>query len=98
MIINHNGIGNTKKSAIILSQDEVDSFISAKKLSGLALSIGVSLCNMAVISSILMYTLIDDYIVRENLLGLIVPLAIFLFAIPFLIYSGKKLKKYKYLY
>ncbi|MBU3214593.1 hypothetical protein LL033_04835 [Clostridium estertheticum] len=96
-LINHHGIGNTKKSAIILSQEEVDSFICAKKLSGLALSIGVSLCNIAVISSILMYTLIDDYIIWEDMLGLIVPLAILLSAIPFLIYSGKKLKKYKYL-
>ena len=98
-LINYDEINTTKKSAIIrsLTQNEVDSFIAAKKASGLALSISVSLYLMAVIASILMYTLIDDYIISENILGLIVPLAIIVSAIPFLIYSGRKLKKYKYL-
>ncbi|MGH4125510.1 MAG: hypothetical protein ACREV6_21570 [Clostridium sp.] len=98
-LINYCEIDTTKKSAIIrsLTQEEVDSFIAAKKASGLALSIGVSLYIMSIIASILMYTLIDDYIISEKILGLIVPLAIIVSATPFLIYSGRKMKKYKYL-
>ncbi|MCB2296316.1 permease prefix domain 1-containing protein [Clostridium tagluense] len=96
-----------KKDGVILktiTQEEADSFMAAKKASGLLVGIGVSLCIIATAMLILITTLTDNGTIGKSLpkdftdmFGIIALLLLIVPAVALFIYSGMKLEKYKYL-
>lgn len=87
-----------------VTEEEAESFMAAKKESGLYVGIGVALCIMGAAVLILISTLVDDGIVGRGLsgdlkdiLGLIGLFILVAPAVALFIYSGMKLEKYKYL-
>lgn len=105
-LINELGIEYGKEEATlpIVTQEEADSFMAAKKESGLLVGIGVSLCIIGAAMLIFITTLLDNGIIgkglSENISSMLGPIVLILMVVPavaLFIYSGMKLEKYKYL-
>lgn len=87
-----------------VTQEEAESFMAAKKESGLYVGLGVVLCIMGGAMLILITTLVEDGIIArgvkgdfKDMLGLIGLFILVVPAIALFIYSGMKMEKYKYL-
>lgn len=92
------------KAIPTITLEEAESFMAAKKESGLYVGIGVVLCIMGAAVLILVSSLVDSKVIlREfsgdfkDMLGLIGLLILVVPAVALFIYSGMKLEKYKYL-
>ncbi len=105
-LIDELGIQDKKDGALVktITQEEADSFMAAKKASGLLVGIGVCICIIATSMLILITTFTDNGIIGKGLskdltdmFGIITLLLLLVPSIALFIYSGTKLEKYKYL-
>jgi len=95
-LISELGINTVEESSEVttVSLEEADSFMDAKKKSGISIGIGVSLCILGAAMLILINKLFED---AGNMPGLIVLFVMVAAAVGIFIYTDTKLEKYKYL-
>lgn len=88
----------------VVSQEEAEEFIAAKKESGLYIGVGVVMCIMGGALLILLSQLVEDDIIGKtltgdfkNMLGLLGLFALVIPAVAIFIYTGMKMEKYEHM-
>jgi hypothetical protein len=103
-----NELGIQKETEInsqpLVTAEEVDEYLNAKKKMGLMVGFGVFLCILGPAMLILLHTLFENGIITSNLTGdaaeipgVIILLVLVTIAVGIFIFSGMKFERYKYI-